>query len=294
MTSDTHVGPKTPRLSLIEASKTLRLHPYLLLKCVRYTARRNGGIKLSCKTENGESTFTTDELLAFDADLRKPWASGSEKRPDIPEYFQAILRHETGFACALCSSPYGTEFAHIDDWSTSLNHHPHNLVALCSTCHTGYDVEKRISQTEVRAAKERILKRFDDSLSSRTEADMQMQELRAICRRINVLLNENHLLFLGYGPRSALATDFSNEEIGTVWRHVRTTRMLPNNSAIRSLLQTHHTLIQADTILAEAAQKFITHSLSYEAFVAVPNTTHSRFPFPEDFAQRIKELADGG
>src|SRR5262245_194681 len=131
-----------PLISLKEAALHLAFMPYLILRFVRYRARKNGGVKLRIHDQAGEPFVLRSELDAFDADLRKPWVNDrKEKRPDIPDYIEDTLKGEAFFSCGHCGSGLATEFAHIDPWENCLHHHPGNLICLCTRCHTGFDVE---------------------------------------------------------------------------------------------------------------------------------------------------------
>ena len=193
--------------------------------------------------------------------------------------------------CGLCDSSYSGEYAHIDPWENSLNHHPLNLINLCTKCHTGFDVERRISTTEVQAAKTRLLERLLVSQNIKADA-LDSVSLAAICKIIAGLLEENWLIFQNFGPESPLAETFYEDGADRVWRLRRKDTILPNNKEIATILKRHKQLYDADDSFKSLAEAFIAHEMSYEAFVATPNKSHDNFRFPKGFAERIrKEVA---
>lgn len=282
-------------LEISEASRFLRFHPYLLLKCVKYQPRKNGGIRLVAHSEAGRTRFARSDLVEFDHDLRQPWVdSKDERRPDIPDYFKDALRHEADFVCGLCRSPLATDFAHIEPWETCLHHHPHNLICLCNACHTGYDREHRISKEEVAAAKQRLMERLTRFLEGQSMADgTTYSGLQALCRKLNEFIVENHAAFSSFGPESQLARDLPSLDVAEVWHKLRRETILPNNDEICRLLLTHRHLYDRDDRLCALADRFIAHAKSYKAFVEVPTETHNRFRFPAEFADYVKEVASG-
>lgn len=289
------VSVVSERLDLWAAAAMLRLHPYLLLKCIKYQARRNGGMKLAAQSDNGQTFFIRGDLTSFDEDLRKPWvASRNEARPDIPDYFEDLLRHESAFVCGLCDSPLATDFAHIEPWEACLHHHPHNLICLCSACHRGYDRERRITKDAVAEAKARLLERlmrfFQGKTMSSSVAYMAFIDL---CRKIDEYLIENSVAFHSFGPESQLAKDLSSMDVVDVWHKLRKDTILPNNDTISRLLITHRALYDQDDEFSRLADRFLAHSASYKAFVEQPHEAHNNFLFPTEFAQRVRGIAGG-
>jgi len=144
-------------LNLKAASIKLRLPQHTVLKCVRYVARPNGGIRLNKLDRKGETYFRQADLDAYLDDLSKPWVDNLKaKRPSIPDYFEEALRLEAHLRCGLCGSSYSAQIAHIIPWADCHHHHPWNLIWLCTKCHEGFDIEKRITHVEIQRAKERI------------------------------------------------------------------------------------------------------------------------------------------
>jgi HNH endonuclease len=277
-------------LTLQEASLHLRFHPYLVLKCVTYQARKNGGIKLTVHDKDGEPHFLRAELDAFSEDLRRPWVKNeTDERPNIPTYFQEALRFEAFLSCGLCKESLATDFAHIEPWEDCLHHHPGNLICLCSRCHTGFDREKRISAEDIRTAKQRLQERL---LRLIAEGQVPMGEhftsLQELCAAIEDLLTQNELVFLTFGPQSPLAEVAAGPTAADVWHRERKKTILPNNRRIIDLLQQHRRLYESAREFPDLAEQFIAHARSYEAYVEEVHDTHQYFLFPKLFAERVK------
>lgn len=283
-------APAEPLLTLKEAALHLGFLPYLILKCVRNKPRRNGGLKLSTHDRDGLPHFLRSELDAFSTDLREPWVKDrKENRPTIPPYFQESLRFEAFLSCGLCRTPLATDFAHIDPWESCLHHHPHNLICLCSQCHTGFDREKRISIEDISTAKERLRDRLVKLI---VEGQVPMRDrfnsLRELCEAIEELLAQNEVVFLSFGPQSPLAEVASAPSAADLWKRERRNTILPNNQQIVTFLQENRRLYESARDFSALADQFVVHARSYEAYVEEPHDNHRYFLFPGMFADRVK------
>jgi hypothetical protein len=278
-------------LGLDAAARCLVFHPHLLLKCARFQARPNGGIKLRTTDRNGTPVFYRRDLDEFDDDLRKPWVDNpQDPRPEIPRYFKDVLRLESFLRCGLCESPYATDYAHIDPWEKCFHHHPRNLICLCSRCHVGYDREHRISESELRSAKSSLETRL-----TRLVLDMEPSQVvtartfEELCRTIGHLLDENSVIFWSFGPASPLAQNSGDPEAAQPWREAIRRTILPNNATIASLLDSSRHVYEQFSTFAATAEAFVKHEVSYRLFVEEPSTSHQYFLFPQEFAEAIEQ-----
>jgi len=73
------------------------------------------------------------------------------QREDIPDPIKRIIRQEANFGCVICGNPL-IEYAHIIPYATTRDNRPENLVALCPTDHTKYDLGGP-SEAEIRKCK---------------------------------------------------------------------------------------------------------------------------------------------
>ena len=126
-----------------------------------YTQRGGGAgrRRLRGTTVGGQTCFDRAELDGFDHHLRNPWVEEGEKRPPVPEYIEKHLAVESGNWCQRCRRGSGVETAHIDAWSESRSHHHHNLLRLCSVCHTEHDRHGSVLTEELRELKRRAIDR---------------------------------------------------------------------------------------------------------------------------------------
>ena len=145
----------------------MRMPERTVLMCVAHASRPHG-MKLNCESRTGKTYFRKDDIDEFLADLEEPWASttngGKPKRAKHAKHFVEALRYEVGLKCGLCGKSEIGELAHIEPWASCLHNHPWNLLYLCKSCHDGYDIEKRISKSEVKRAKELATTNVLDSL----------------------------------------------------------------------------------------------------------------------------------
>lgn len=72
-------------------------------------------------------------------------------RPAIPRPLQRRLKEEAGYRCAIptCGQTVGLVFAHIEPWAKVQEHTFDNLIVLCSTCHTRFDIVKDIPKISI-------------------------------------------------------------------------------------------------------------------------------------------------
>ena len=76
----------------------------------------------------------------------EPPTSTSERRA-IPAALKREVLVEAGHRCAIPTCRHTTvEIAHIVPWKKVKEHTFDNLIALCPTCHTLYDTDKKIDQ----------------------------------------------------------------------------------------------------------------------------------------------------
>jgi hypothetical protein len=72
-------------------------------------------------------------------------------RPAIPRPLQRRLKEEAGYRCAIprCGQIVGLVYAHIEPWAVVQEHTFDNLIVLCTTCHTRFDIVKDIPKRSV-------------------------------------------------------------------------------------------------------------------------------------------------
>jgi len=82
------------------------------------------------------------------------------RRQSIPELTKRIVRREACFGCVICGNPL-IVYAHIISYEISHDNSPSNLVTLCPTCHTKYDLGA-ISENQIRNFKSNPFNRGRD------------------------------------------------------------------------------------------------------------------------------------
>ena len=133
---------QSPILNEYQAAALVGLSPTLLVWLTKYAPKQSDDRKLKTESiKDGVRFFETEELVAFNAWLKKPWPKKEgQKRPPIPKGIREEIKIEANAACAICHGHKDScEAAHIDPVAKSKNNHPENLIWLCSNHHTVFD-----------------------------------------------------------------------------------------------------------------------------------------------------------
>lgn len=159
-------------LTPLEAAQYLGITPELLFFYTKRSFQKTlGAVRyLNTRSVSGSTRFAQAELDAFDQYLREPWADAGTKRRDPPQKIQAYLHAESGGACVRCGSGVGVETAHIDAWATSRSNHHHNLLRICSACHSEHDLHNSLPSEELRRLKAAVIERLRAQLKQRMGA----------------------------------------------------------------------------------------------------------------------------
>lgn len=152
-----------------EAATKLGITKELLFAYTRNAPKKHLGHtnKLKVVREDKLCKFSAEELDAWDAYLNEPWSNPGDDRPTIPTYVDQYLKVECGGRCALCGKGHKLENAHITDYAVSFSHHHHNLIRLCTDCHSKFD-DKVIPEEEIRKVKGELVRKMRESLQDRT------------------------------------------------------------------------------------------------------------------------------
>lgn len=152
-----------------EAALHLGITPELLFFYTSRGFQKRPGEKRRLLTHevDGSTRFSVSELHAFDSYLREPWAEVGEARRDPPPKVIAYLHAESGGCCMRCGSGVAVETAHIDSWASSRCNHHHNLLRICSACHSEHDAHHSLPTEELRKPKKLGIDRVRANLSSR-------------------------------------------------------------------------------------------------------------------------------
>ena len=126
-------------VDIYEASIILCVPEFLIRDFVSYGFNQK---KLSKVNQNSDAyQFSLEEVQGFRAHLEKPW---SDNQRNIPDHIKRYVQYEAQGICALCRMHKPNyEYAHIQPWSKSRCHSPHNILHLCLDCHRshGYDIK---------------------------------------------------------------------------------------------------------------------------------------------------------
>ncbi len=141
-----------PVISASEASLIMGLPEFLIRD---FTSYEFNGRKLFANSgENENLAFDQGEVLSFLKHLDSQWSGADRTEPPI--FVQRYLIFEAHGKCALCQEAKANyDWAHIEKWSSSRSHSPHNLLRLCVDCHRSYGENTKL----LRGLKEELLRR---------------------------------------------------------------------------------------------------------------------------------------
>lgn len=157
-----------------------------------------------------------------------------------------------------------------------------NLIVLCPNTHTVVDKAPEVFTAEtLRGWKLRHQSRLDAVFGVREYPD------RASARRaLESTLEENHQIWLNYGPESAAAARPDSEAFG-VWKSRVLDTVIPNNRFIRRLLETNRALLTATEQATLSA--FRRHEASFAARHLAGEFDPTRAVFPAAMDLILKE-----
>ncbi|WP_155273923.1 hypothetical protein [Xanthomonas arboricola] len=152
-----------------EAALHLGITPELLFFYTSRSFQKRPGDSRQLPTHEveGSTRFFVSDLEAFDRYLMEPWAEAGEARRDLPQKVLAYLHAESGGCCMRCGSGVAVQTAHIDPWANSRCNHHHNLLRICSACHSEHDAHHSLPTEELRELKASGIDRLRGNLRSR-------------------------------------------------------------------------------------------------------------------------------
>lgn len=214
-----------------EAAVYLGITKELLFSFVK---KGYNGRKLLVNSNINNKFFDIHDLQNWNTFLHEPLIYEGEKRPDIPLSIREYLKVESNGKCARCGSGHRLDNAHINPWAESFSHHPHNLIRLCTDCHTKYD-DGIISKEEVIKLKERLVERLkaENSSFSIEVSSNRLPKLTNDFKGRDIELNElsklyaqNHMISIegvgGMGKTQLLLKFIEREKLGVNWFSIET------------------------------------------------------------------------
>lgn len=154
----------------------------LLYSYIRYAPKKNLGHdkKLVSLRKNNSYYFSEKEIEDWSNYLNEPWSLVPAERPKLPTYIDEYLKTECGGQCSLCGEGHKLENAHIIEYSKSLSHHHHNLIRLCTDCHSKYD-DGIISREEVLTVKTSLIQGIRENIRNQNR---QFAEISSVKNRV--------------------------------------------------------------------------------------------------------------
>ncbi len=165
-----------------------------------------------------------------------------------------------------------------------------NLILLCAHDHTIIDQKENEDIYSVQILHE-IKKIHEDYIDGRLGEAVYGDKFE-LAKTIRPLIEENHEIFMNYGPHSDAARKNPQSDAHSIWVLERISTIVPNNRRLAKITESNRDLFapEEQNILA----KFLVHARSYERWVADEVTYESVVRFPQEFNEMIKSLTNAG
>ena len=165
----------------------------------------------------------------------------------------------------------------------------HNLILLCPTHHACID--EKANEDKFSIATLLNMKSEHEKKVHRIMETAKDQDVGQVTQEILILLEQNHMAWLSYGPTSDLARkNPHSDQAYAIWVTERLATIVPNNRKIRQLIEESQTKFKPSDQSTLAA--FLIHAGSYEQWVEDEIDYGSVVKFPTEFLDRIREIAD--
>lgn len=163
-----------------------------------------------------------------------------------------------------------------------------NLVLLCPSDHTSIDKPENLRKYSVEVL-HKMKSDHERYVDGRLEV-RSFQTKKEVAAYVYPLLNENHDVFLSFGPKSEIARKNPESDAYGVWVSERLSTIIPNNRKIIAVAEANSGVFAA----AENAiiKKFSLHARSYEGWVTDDVSYEGVIRFPEEFSKLIAGLVD--
>ena len=166
---------------------------------------------------------------------------------------------------------------------------PKNLILLCPNHHT--IVDRKENESIYTVDKLRKMKAEHEEWVLQRLSQVPMESKMDVARAFMPLLEENRRSWEQYGPGSELAQNNPHsEEVHAIWASERLSIIVPNNRKMKAILDEHIALFNA----SEQAHiiTFLMHMRSYEKWVQEGGDYATVTPFPIEFDELMRGLAD--
>lgn len=110
-----------------------------------------------------------------------------------------------------------------------------------------------------------------------------------LCQEIFPLIKDNEYIFKNTGQNSNMGTLEPLRTEFTLWRRLRRDVILPNNNAIKKLIEENKTLIPAKH--SETFNSMILHIEAFNEHIINPGFDYSAFQFPRRFAEIVTKTS---
>ena len=152
-----------------------------------------------------------------------------------------------------------------------------NMILLCPTCHTEIDKKPGLFPKEILFSWK---KKHEEAVAA-YGLEQHYASNEELTSAIKAILDENHVFFKEYGPKSDIAEANPSSNAYDVWEIGRAAKLVPNNFRILNMLKTNAGLLTLEQKAAVPA--FIAH---VEGFAHHVHERLDHYPlFPAAFAE---------
>lgn len=166
-----------------------------------------------------------------------------------------------------------------------------NLILLCAHHHTVID---KLENEEMYSVEVLLDMKYEHEIfvASRLEGDF-VNSKEALAKKMLPFINENHEVFINYGPHSEKARkNPHSDETHGIWLLERAGTIVPNNRYLLSIVNANLKLFTPEE--QRILSKFKVHVSSYERWVTDDISYNGVVRYPMDFDSLVRGLADAG
>lgn len=112
----------------------------------------------------------------------------------------------------------------------------------------------------------------------------------SLCRALKPLLDDNYRVFRDFGPNSSKASPGDLRTDLTAWRHLKKSKIVPNNRLIRELVIRNKDIIPKEFV--SVFDRLISHVDAFEVHVETGGIDYREHQFPNEITDIVQRAID--